>query len=69
MTRSQNSLLSWKQGVSDANFKRLESGGFESPKGSADPTRLEIDVAQLSLILYGIDLNSAKRRKRYRQAN
>ena len=50
-------------------YKRLERGGFESPKASADPTRLEIDVTQLSLILHGIDLKSAKRRKRYRQAS
>jgi hypothetical protein len=50
-------------------YKRLESGGFESPKSSADPARLEIDVTQLSLILQGIDLKSAKRRKRYRQAS
>ena len=50
-------------------YKRLESGGFESPKASTDPARLEIDVTQLSLILQGIDLKSAKRRKRYRQAS
>lgn len=50
-------------------YKHLESGGFESPTASKNETRLEIDVTQLSLILHGIDLKSAKRRKRYRQAS
>jgi hypothetical protein len=47
----------------------LESGGFQSPTASKNPAQLEIDVTQLSLILHGIDLNSAKRRKRYQQAS
>jgi transposase len=50
-------------------YKRLESGGFESPTSAKNESRLEIDVTQLSLILHGIDLKSAKRRKRYRQAS
>lgn len=50
-------------------YKHLESGGFESPTASKNETRLEIDVTQLSLILHGIDLKSAKRRKRYRQTS
>jgi hypothetical protein len=58
-----------KQGDSDANFKRLESGSFQSSSASKDQARMEIDVTQLSLILHGIDLATAKRRKRYRKAS
>jgi len=49
-------------------YKWLESGAFQKP--TADPTRtqMEIDVTQLSLIINGIDLASAKRRRRYRNA-
>jgi len=49
-------------------YKRLESGVFQKPAAAADPAQLEIDVTQLSLIIHGIDLRSAKRRRRY-QAN
>jgi transposase len=49
-------------------YKRLESGVFEKP--ALGPTRrpMEIDVTQLSLIINGIDLRSAKRRRRYSRA-
>ena len=49
-------------------YKRLESGCFERPTCDHDQAQIEIDVTQLSLIIQGIDLASAKRRKRYRQA-
>jgi transposase len=49
-------------------YKRLESGIFEKPAANADQQQIEIDVTQLSLIIQGIDLRSAKRRTRYRQA-
>jgi transposase len=44
--------------------KRLERGTFEFPAVSAATTRIEIRVAELALILSGVEL-SAKRRKRY----
>lgn len=50
-------------------YKRLESGVFQKPKADNNPSQLEIDVTQLSLIINGIDLNSAHRRTRYRQAS
>jgi transposase len=49
-------------------YKRLESGVFQKPDAGADAAQLEIDVTQLALIIHGIDLRSAKRRRRY-QAN
>jgi transposase len=43
-------------------FRRLEQGTFQFPKGES---RVQIDVAQLAMILEGIDLRSVVRRKRY----
>ena len=47
-------------------YKRLEAGSFQLPACSQDA--MEIDHTDLSLLLSGIDLNSAKRRKRYKVA-
>ena len=49
-------------------YKRLESGGFQRPTADPKQVQAEIDVTQLSLIINGIDLSSAKRRRRYRRA-
>lgn len=46
-------------------FKRLESGTFQLPAVPVGATRAEIDPAELSMILEGIDLRSVVRRKRY----
>ena len=46
-------------------YKRLESGVFEKPTANASQQQMEIDVTQLSLIINGIDLRSAKCRRRY----
>ena len=49
-------------------YKRLEKGVFEKPRGTAGEKQREIDVTQLSLIIHGVDLSSARRRPRYSQA-
>ena len=49
-------------------YKRLESGVFEKPTAGPNRRPMEIDVTQLSLIINGIDLRSAKRRRRYGKA-
>lgn len=50
-------------------YMQLEAGTFQSPVASGDASNhLEIDVTQLSLIINGIDLRSAKRRIRYQRA-
>jgi transposase len=48
-------------------YKRLARGGFQVPPPPADdpPPEVELSAAQLSLILEGIDLNSARQRLRY----
>ncbi|MEO2031363.1 MAG: IS66 family insertion sequence element accessory protein TnpB [Planctomycetaceae bacterium] len=48
-------------------YMYLEAGTFQWPDRDDDAQHLEIDVTQLSLIINGIDLQSAKRRVRYRQ--
>lgn len=49
-------------------YMYLEAGTFQSPVMPSDSGHLEIDVTQLSLIINGIDLHSAKRRLRYQRA-
>lgn len=46
-------------------MKRLERGTFQRPVAIAGISQVEIDATDLSLLLSGIDLNSAKRRQRY----
>ncbi len=46
-------------------FKRLERGTFQFPDGVE---RSEIDLAELGMILEGIDLRSVVRRPRYSRA-
>ncbi len=50
-------------------YKRLERGSFEMPRASADAQRLELDATELAMLLGGVSLASAKRRKRYRVAS
>lgn len=45
-------------------YKRLERGTFRLPEGDAEG--LEIEAADLGLILEGIDLTAARRRPRWR---
>jgi len=48
--------------------KRLEVGTFRRVRDAASGAlHVEIDAAELSLMLEGIDLKEAKRRKRYRR--
>ena len=46
-------------------FRRLERGTFQLPEGVV---QAEVDLAQLAMILEGIDLKSAVRRLRYSRA-
>jgi transposase len=49
-------------------YKRLESGTFEMLRAADDANVLEIDATQLAMLLAGVTLQSAKRRKRYARA-
>jgi transposase len=46
-------------------FKRLEAGTFQVPQVPSGVTRAEINPVDLAMIMEGIDLRSAVRRKRY----
>jgi transposase len=55
-------------------YKRLESGSFQqlhsaAPAGhAAGAAGIELNATDLALLLGGIDLNTARRRKRYSRA-
>lgn len=66
--RDRLKLLGWDGQGFWIWYKRLESGVFERPAAGRAEVQIEIDVTQLSLIINGIDLRSAKRRRRYRRA-
>jgi transposase len=48
-------------------YKRLESGSFEMPR-TPQGDGVEIQPAQLAMILSGIDMRSARQRKRFQHA-
>ena len=66
--RDRLKLLGWDGQGFWIWYKRLESGVFERPTADASQQQMEIDVTQLSLIINGIDLSSANRRRRYGKA-
>lgn len=48
--------------------KRLERGSFQAPQGRGEDSKeIELSAAQLSLILDGIDLASARQRLRFQR--
>lgn len=60
-------MLFWDRNGFILMKKRLESGTFRlARKPQPEATHLEIDSAELALMLEGIDLEGAKRRKRHR---
>jgi hypothetical protein len=63
-----------KRGSCDAKIKRLEVGTFQQldPKVQAHHVSgsagIELTVTELTLLLTGVDLTTARRRKRYTRA-
>ena len=49
-------------------YKRLEAGTYQLPAITDDSQGIEIDAADLAMMFNGVDLRSAKRRKRYSPA-
>lgn len=58
-------ILWWDRDGLALFYKRLEAGTYQMPVGTEDAQGVEIDATQLALLLGGVDLQSAKRRKRY----
>jgi hypothetical protein len=48
-------------------YKRLEVSSFQLPSAPCDAVSMEMTTTQLTLILSGIDLRSARQRKRYQR--
>jgi transposase len=66
--RDRIKILYWDHGDGLAIwYKRLERGSFQLPSAPDDAVSIEMTATQLSLILSGIDLRSARQRKRYRR--
>ena len=65
--RDSIKILYWDRDGLAIWYKRLEAGTFEQPRATGDQAALQIDATQLALILGGVSLQSAQRRKRFQQ--
>lgn len=65
-SRQRVKILYWDRNGLCIYYKRLERGTFHLERFEAGQgKRVEIEAGMLALILDGIDLSSAKRRKRF----
>ena len=73
--RDRVKILFWDRDGLLIGYKRLEAGTFQNldPASRTDqlsgPAGLELSATDLALILSGIDLTTARRRKRYSRAS
>ena len=65
--RDRIKILYWDRDGLAIWYKRLESGSFQFPAASTKAASIEMTSTQLALILSGIDLRSARQRKRYQR--
>jgi transposase len=63
--RDRLKILYWDRDGLAIWYKRLENGSFQLPVIGRDAVSIEVTPTQLTLILSGIDLGSARQRKRY----
>lgn len=66
--RDRIKILYWDHDGLAIWYKRLEAGTFQLPADLPDARSIELDATGLALLLGGIDVRSAKRRKRYARA-
>lgn len=64
--RDRMKILHWDNGGFWLYYRLLEKGTFEQL--AADGEKLQIDAAQLTMLLAGVTVASSKRRKRYSPA-
>lgn len=65
--RNRCKILVWERSGYLLLYKRLARGRFLRPRRPPDGQRhIEVDAAELSLMLEGIDLRGARRRPRWR---
>jgi hypothetical protein len=67
--RGNNEILYWDRDGFAVWAKRLEEGTYAMPFGEEDEAGREITAQELGALLSGIDLSTAKRRKRYRRGS
>jgi transposase len=63
--RNRVKLMYWDRDGIAIWQKRLERGSLQHPQPTSDIKHLEIDAAELNMLLAGIELTSVKRRPRY----
>jgi transposase len=62
-------ILYWDRDGFAVWAKRLEEGTYAMPFGTEDEAQREVTAQELGALLSGIDLSTAKRRKRYRRGS
>ena len=65
--RDRVKILYWDRDGLAIWYKRLETGSFQLPAAARDAMSIEMSSTQLALILSGVDLRSARQRKRYQR--
>ena len=63
--RNRCKILYWDRDGLVIWAKRLEKGGFQVPHGDTASLCVEVDSVTLAMMIGGVDLKTAKRRKRY----
>lgn len=66
--RDRLKLLYWDRSGFAIWAKRLEAGTFAIPSGEPGAKQFEITVEELGALLSGINLEQAKRRKRFQRS-
>jgi transposase len=63
--RDRVKILYWDKSGYCLWYKRLESGQFHLPAPGLEQESMELEMGPLTLMLEGIDLSGARRRKRF----
>ena len=63
--RDRIKILWWDRDGLALFYKRLEAGTFEMLKSGGRASVIEMDATQLAMLLGGVKLDSAQRRKRF----
>lgn len=61
-------ILYWDRDGLAIWYKRLEAGTFERLAAQDGAAAIQIDAAQLAMLLEGVSIESAQRRKRFHRA-
>jgi len=67
--RNRIKLLRWEPGGFVLFYKRLEKGTFELPPGEKSGESNNLDYGELAMLITGISMRNAKKRRRFLQQN